>query len=608
MTLRRKPQGRLWLHDNVWHLTAAPHVCMALKRTFPRVEIDKQQFCFKHTARHCWELRWFIARYPLDVIDQPALDRGAAEYERVVAELEHIDSPSYEGRVIPLAFPLRKYQAKSVDIFNHTGHLIVGDDLGLGKTVTGLGTLTVPKACPAAVVTYSHLQLQWHREVRTFLPGAIPHIIRSRELYDPCVHTIHNRTDKVLGRCVSIDGVRMSFAEHLKWCRDAGVTTVKRGQVTTRVPDVFILTYSKLNDWADWLARICGTIIYDECQELRRDDSNKYSAACRMSHNVPRNLLLSATPIYNMGGEAYNVVSVMAPGALGSWAEFCREWCTGESSERGKVALKDPVAFGSYLRSEYLMVRHSRADVGRELPALSRYTQLVDADQKALDKVSDAAAELARIILGNDEKRRKGIDLMQAGGEFINLLRRSTGIAKAPHVAAFVKLMLEQDTPVILSGWHRTVYEIWNELLADYKPAMYTGSESDQQKDRARARFMKGDTNLLILSNRSGAGLHGLQERCATAVIGELDWSHGPHKQFIGRVHREGQKQPVFAYFVYCDAGSDPVMMDVLGLKEQQHKGVMDPWASDAPEPADTGAMQRAILLAQCYLQKTGAA
>lgn len=109
----------------------------------------------------------------------------------------------------------------------------------------------------------------------------------------------------------------------------------------------------------------------------------------------------------------------------------------------------------------------------------------------------------------------------------------------------------------------------------------------------------------MILSVRSGVGLDGLQARCRN-VFGELDWSPGPHKQFIGRVHRDGQTLPVFAYFLYCNSGSDPILMDVLGLKDQQQRGINDPWAADAPELQDTSAEHRARQLAQYYLQKYG--
>ncbi|KKL66074.1 hypothetical protein LCGC14_2148600, partial [marine sediment metagenome] len=113
--------------------------------------------------------------------------------------------------------------------------------------------------------------------------------------------------------------------------------------------------------------------------------------------------------------------------------------------------------------------------------------------------------------------------------------------------------------------------------LEDLDPAWYTGSESPAKKRKEKARFMAGKTKLLIMSLRSGTGLNGLQNGCATAVFGELDWSPGVHEQCIGRLQRDGQERPVFAYFLIADEGSDPIVCDVLGIKTAQVEGIRDP-------------------------------
>ena len=150
-------------------------------------------------------------------------------------------------------------------------------------------------------------------------------------------------------------------------------------------------------------------------------------------------------------------------------------------------------------------------------------------------------------------------------------------MSKAKHVAGFVRMILESGEPVLLAGWHRDVYDIWLEELSSYKPVMYTGSESPTKKERAKQAFINGETNLMIISLRSGIGLDGLQHRCATAVFGELDWSPEVHHQLIGRLHREGQARSVMAVFLYCDYGSDPPMTSLLGLKASQAQGIVDP-------------------------------
>ena len=219
------------------------------------------------------------------------------------------------------------------------------------------------------------------------------------------------------------------------------------------------------------------------------------------------------------------------------------------------------------------MLRRTRADVGRELPPLQKFHITIGADNSALNLVSDRCAELARLILRGQDVNRG--DTMRASEEMSNILRQATGIAKAPYVADFVKILIENGEKVLLYGWHRLVYEVWLDQLKEFNPVMMTGSESAAAKQQSKEKFISGESQVLIMSLRAGAGIDGLQYcGCKTIVFGELDWAPGVHEQAIGRVNRDGQPDPVCAYFLVAETGSDPVMVDVLGIKKGQIEGV----------------------------------
>jgi hypothetical protein len=254
------------------------------------------------------------------------------------------------------------------------------------------------------------------------------------------------------------------------------------------------------------------------------------------------------------------------------------------------------------MKESGIMLRRTRADVGRELPELMKVPHRIDANLSELDKVSANCAELARTILKQNEKFRG--EKMQASEMFANLLRQATGIAKAPYVAEFVRLLVENGEPVVLYGWHREVYSIWLDKLWELRPLMYTGSESVVAKNYAKNEFMAGRTKVLIMSLRSGAGVDGLQGIGRTVVFGELDWSPGVHEQCIGRIHRDGQKDKVLAYYLMAEHGSDPEVARALGMKKEQIEGLRQ----EKPEElvsrlqTDGGHIRR---LAEMYLQKT---
>ena len=184
----------------------------------------------------------------------------------------------------------------------------------------------------------------------------------------------------------------------------------------------------------------------------------------------------------------------------------------------------------------------------------------------------------------------------QAARELDMFMRHQTGVAKASSVAAYVRILLENGEPVLLSGWHRDVYDIWMKELAEFNPVLYTGSESPAAKQKAKEDFISGKTNLFIISNRSGIGLDGLQHRCNHVVIGELDWSPMVHKQIIGRVDRDGREGgEVFVHYPVCDFGSDPFIIDLLGLKSSQAFGITDPLAAIPQQYSDDSRIKMMV-------------
>lgn len=528
----KKTYGQVRLVGSDWHIEAEPYVVIRLKRVFEK--ISKARFGVVHlsnTPENCRELEWFLQRYPMEVVSPDALAAGSKAHkdeELLIADLVNgvRKPPSFE-----LALPPREYQSVAAAIVLATGGLIIADQVGLGKTLCAIATFTDPRTLPALVVTLSHLTHQWESEVNRFAPDLRTHILKKTKVYD---------------------------------VRKEGV-----------FPDVLITTYHKLHGWADMLAPILNSIVFDEGHELRRGrESLKGNAAYHLANNVSFRMATTATPFFNYGGEMFNVMEAIKPGALGTWGEFFREWCVSSYGDK-KARIREPRVFGSYLRDHGLMIRRTREDVGRELPDLSKVPHYVSSDKSALDQISASASELAKFILDQGPSL-KG-EKMKAAGELSYKLRQATGIAKAPYVAQFVKMLVESGEKVLLYGWHRAVYDIWQDQLSDLNPVLYTGSESPKQKQNAFNRFAGGDTNLIIMSLRSGLGLDGLQHHCKTVVFGELDWSPAVHEQAAGRIHRDGQPDPVMAYFLLSNTGSDPVIADTLGIKKAQIAGVRDP-------------------------------
>jgi SNF2 family DNA or RNA helicase len=521
-----------WEEGNCWLIKTKPHIALRFKRVFPKINPGEQGILrLADTPENCRDLEWFLERYPHDCPYATMLRNRAKlhrEAEAVITQLMKTPPPNGRVKEFKMAEPPRDYQVQLADLLKASGGLLCADDVGTGKTVSAITAFVDPALQPALIVCQPHLALQWRSFIKRFAPHLRTHILSK--------------------------GTPYNFKD--KW---------------GDLPDVIISSYGKIRDWAETLAAIVKSVVWDEAQELRHEDTQRYAAARVIADATPYRLGLTATPIYNFGIEMYNVMRCIKPEALGSRDEFVTEWCAGE-------AIRNPRAFGEYMRASGLMLRRTRADIKRELPKCSSIVHPIECDEKALEAGLSGCDDLANIIVSRSESYRG--QKMQAAAEFDMRMRQATGIAKAGYVAEFVRMLVDGGQKVALFGWHRAVYAIWMKRLEDLGATMYTGSESPTQKNFAKERFVDGDSKVIMISLRSGSGLDGLQKVCSTVVFGELDWSPGVHVQGTGRVDRDGQENPVFAYYLICEFGSDPIISDTLGIKRQQSEGILNPAAN----------------------------
>ena len=155
--------------------------------------------------------------------------------------------------------------------------------------------------------------------------------------------------------------------------------------------------------------------------------------------------------------------------------------------------------------------------------------------------------------------------------------RQATGVAKAPYVCQFVRMLLEGGEKVLLFAHHHQVMDVYREELKAFSPGFITGREIAAMKDRAVERFMTGKTDVLCISLRAASGLN--LQRATCVVFGELDWSPAVHSQAEDRAHRIGQEDSLLCYYLVSPQGSDAEMQEALGLKVSQFVGLM----GDAP-------------------------
>lgn len=518
-----------------WTIRGEPCVTELAKRLFPGCD-GRGRGVARFTAhrRIIGDLNWLMLRYPLEIREsdrkrwEESLDE-AREYafrrEQALSAPETAQPPegSFSGTLLP-------FQQEGLGFMLASRRCLLADEMGLGKTVQALSFLATTAAYPAILVVPPHLIRNWQREIERFLnPDG-----RLR------VHVIKGLTSQPLPEA-----------------------------------DIYLIHYLLLRGWKDVLPEAgFKTAIFDEIQELRRNGTGKYSAASLLSESCENVIGLSGTPIYNQGGEIWNVVNILDFHFLGDWESFSREWCYGYN--RAMVA--KPELLGEHLRREGLMLRRLKSDVLGELAPKRRLVQEIDWDDQVYRELMKPVADQLKILRATDDPSKRAI----IEDAICQQQRQATGVAKAPFVAAFVRALLDGGEKVLLMAHHHAVMDIYRKELKTYHPGFITGRETDAQKDAASAAFMSGKTNLLCISLRSASGLN--LQRATCVVFGELDWSPAVHSQAEDRAHRIGQKDSLLCYYLVSPRGSDRDMQDALGLKVSQFVSLMGDAQPDGDE------------------------
>ena len=295
--------GTLKLDRNKWIIEAEPHLTQMIKRLFPITEIHAGGRAeFPINKRQIGDLNWFMMRYPLEILDMKEWKSQMREAIKYYKTREKIKSEFIkENPAISFKGQLFDFQKEGLAYILGNQRCLLADEMGLGKTVQGLAMISKTNF-PVLIVTPPHLLYQWRREIKRFL-----------------------------GNDVTVQILK-------------GIVDYK--QTTLMDADIYLIHYLILRGWKKRLSTMnFETIIFDEIQELRRNQSQKYSAAEKITKNTKNIIGLSGTPIYNYGAEMWNVMNIIEPFALGEWEFFTREWCGGW----GHMVVQDPKKLGSYL-------------------------------------------------------------------------------------------------------------------------------------------------------------------------------------------------------------------------------------------------------------------
>lgn len=499
------------------------------------------------------KLMWILDRYPLKVRSKAAWMKRTSRPPPPEIPT-HVLSPAVAGE--QFRGELLEFQKLGLDfLIKSNGNALLADEMGLGKTVQSLAYVATEKrAFPILVVAPLVTLNNWEREIHRFLKK------KSRN-----------------GRIIQ--------DEH------PSTTIIRKGR---RRPlersDFYLINYELLyKRREDIAAANIRTIISDEVHNLRSVRTQKYEALRYLASqpSVTRRLGLSGTPIYNRGSEIWAITDILKPGMLGSFEEFCEYFCYINDRGRAVVLEKRREGLRRQLQ-DHIMLRRKKSDVLHELKEKVRYKEIIDTDTAYYNR------ELERIWKKMEEERQDAQNEFFRSASYQRAIRServAAGMAKIPHVIGFVRNIMEIEESVVIFCHHRAIHSMLHESLQEFDPTSIIGGQTDTTRQDNIDRFQNGGSKMMIAGLRAGSlGIN--LNRARYVVFAELDWSPAIHRQAEDRLHRIGQKETVFAYYLVGNGTLDDRVASVLVDKGREIDSILD----DTAESYDSGENAQLIL------------
>ena len=486
------------------------------------------------------QIKLILERYPLEILSKSVWQRKTSNKiikKRPNAKIEKlskaIPGKQFRGKLL-------NFQKMGLDfLLKSSGNALLADDMGLGKTVQTLAYIaSEKKSLPVVIIAPLVTLTNWQREIERFMKKKS----RNGRIIDADVPTITSIRS----------GKSMELSNY----------------------DFYLINYELLHKRLADLSKLkIQTLVCDEVQHLRSKTTQKYKAIKQLAamKSVRYRVGLSGTPIYNHGSEIWPIVDILKPGLLGNFKEFCEYFCYQD--ERGKAIVVPNKRDGlRHVLQRDVMLRRKKSDVLKELKDKVRYKETIDADETYYKN------ELNKIWTKLEQEQQSAeteFSKLASYQRAIQSERQAAGVAKLSHVIDFVKNIMEIEESVVVFCHHKYIHKLLHESLQEFTPASIIGGQTDKIRQNNIDSFQNGDTKLMIAGLRAGnLGIN--LTRAKYVIFAELDWSPAIHRQAEDRLHRIGQKNTVFAYYLIGKRTLDEHVADILVDKSYEIDAIMD--------------------------------
>ena len=339
------------------------------------------------------------------------------------------------------------------------------------------------------------------------------------------------------------------------------------------------------------LQREYDLLIVDEAHKLK----NRSTLAWKFVNRIRKRyvLMLTATPVQNDLLELYSLITILAPGQLGTVRAFRRHFLQGADKRQPKNAR----SLRRLLND--VMIRNRRSKVDVTFPkrrAAIYHLTLSEEEWQLYANVTDYIRRRFQDVESNKHLR---LTLMTLQKELTSspqavaktLAKMAQDRAHGERVRRELQgfLALAESIPVsrklraveeilgrfpgkflIFTEYRETLRAITEQLEAWGIPTVgFHGGLNIRQKEAAVARFRANEDEggaRVMVSTESGAEGRNLQF-CHQLINYDLPWNPMRVEQRIGRLHRLGQVNDVTIFNLSCHETIEAHIIDLLARK-----------------------------------------
>jgi SWI/SNF-related matrix-associated actin-dependent regulator 1 of chromatin subfamily A len=400
------------------------------------------------------------------------------------------------------------YQVEGVNFLAQKNKALLGDEMGLGKSVQSLMGIA-RETGSAIVICRAGLKYNWFDEVKKWRPDLIPVVLNGKKSF--------RWPDEGEVVIINNDILPDEF------------NAPKRGKHENMNAywDRLAVYRKELKDNNSQAANV--QLIVDEAHDYKNHEAARSRKVKEIGKLVSKLIGLTGSPLTNRPKDLYGVLDVLglAKEAFGTWERFqtlFNAWYDGYGTVWGKP---EPIV-PELLRR--VMLRRRRADVLPDLPSKTYTNFLVGGVDSSLKKSLDD--------LWEDWGTAIEISGELPPFEKFSCIRERLARSRTPAMLEYIENAEEQEVPLVVFSAHLAPLDA---ILGRPGWAVITGVTSPEKRQEIVRAFQAGCLKGVGVSIKAG-GVGINLTHAWKALFVDLDWTPAANWQAEDRIARIGQK------------------------------------------------------------------